>query len=417
MSLCLQLIFRKVADVKREKELAEKRKNDPPLDLAADHPVRKLISRFRKISDNRMHVNVTDLEKGDTKIDIDKDKPPANGQAHIINIDESSKPGGGGGGGGGMSKWGKFLAGAAAQGGGGGGGAAQPAQPAQPPHPRPMKSLSKFSKLLAQKQDTIEEKPEEEEKGTRRRADDTVSQKSVGAVTQRDVVFSVSSSQGAAGPISAAEQQVINSLYDIKMEIKEEIDVLNQKMNKIDLQINEILKMFSPASSPYTSHTPSVSSRGGPVGSVGSSGAPSGSSTASNSIVASPKSSVPSSPHHKPGLGDIPTTSIDSSRAATPPSRKNSAGSGSSSGGGGGGSRKSSPVEQQQGGAQSSQSQSSSTDSSRKKSFTNKKGSRSKVAPFNDEPTTPKTGSGSTSYTPSKEDENVHVKDRDLDIL
>ena len=117
--------------------------------------------------------------------------------------------------------------------------------------------MSKFSKLLASKQDTIEEKPEEEEKvksGSRGRIDfsdsnhDNISHQSDGAVTQRDVVFSVGSHNG--GPISAAEQQLINSLYDIKLEIKEEIDVLNQKMNKIDYQINEILKMFSPASSP-----------------------------------------------------------------------------------------------------------------------------------------------------------------------
>jgi len=46
-----QLIFRKVADVQREKELSEKRKNDPPLELPSDHPLRKLISRFRKKSD------------------------------------------------------------------------------------------------------------------------------------------------------------------------------------------------------------------------------------------------------------------------------------------------------------------------------------------------------------------------------
>ncbi|ESO85432.1 hypothetical protein LOTGIDRAFT_107737, partial [Lottia gigantea] len=43
-----RMIFRKVADMKKEKELAERRKNDPPLDLSNDHPVRKLISRFRK---------------------------------------------------------------------------------------------------------------------------------------------------------------------------------------------------------------------------------------------------------------------------------------------------------------------------------------------------------------------------------
>lgn len=47
-----QLIFRKVADVKREQELAERRKNEPPTaDLAQDHLVRKIFSKFRKPSD------------------------------------------------------------------------------------------------------------------------------------------------------------------------------------------------------------------------------------------------------------------------------------------------------------------------------------------------------------------------------
>lgn len=48
----MQLIFRKVADVKREQELAERRKNEPPVaDLAQDHLVRKIFSKFRKPSD------------------------------------------------------------------------------------------------------------------------------------------------------------------------------------------------------------------------------------------------------------------------------------------------------------------------------------------------------------------------------
>lgn len=42
---CIQLIFRKVADVRREKELAERRKNEPQLDQAQDHLVRKIFSR------------------------------------------------------------------------------------------------------------------------------------------------------------------------------------------------------------------------------------------------------------------------------------------------------------------------------------------------------------------------------------
>lgn len=45
-----QVIFRKIADVKRERELAETRKNEGLDQIGSDHPVRKLISKFRKIS-------------------------------------------------------------------------------------------------------------------------------------------------------------------------------------------------------------------------------------------------------------------------------------------------------------------------------------------------------------------------------
>ncbi len=394
-----------MADVKREKELAEKRKNDPPLDLAADHPVRKLISRFRKISDNKLNVQaLADLEKGETKIDMEKLRPPANGKAHIINISENPRTQGSAS----NTKWGKFLAGAAQVPGGNAGGPNLPGAPARPDNaggaaPRP-KPMSKFAKLLASKQDTIEEKPEEEEKkepkaNARNRLGpkdhDSQSQNSEGALTQRDIVFSVGSHNH--GAISAAEQQLINSLHDIKCEIKDEIDVLNHKMNKIDYQISEIMKLFSPASSPYSSHTPSLSSRGAPGNSsVGSST----SSTASNSMVTSPKSSVPSSPHRH-ALENMPNTSIDSSRTATPPSRKGSAGSGSGSQGSSG-SRKSSPVEQ---------SSDSSKKSSSKKSRKSSPGSKSKVAPYTDDVQVV------GGITPAKDDENVPIKDRDLDIL
>lgn len=43
-----RLIFRKVADVKREKELAERRKNEPQLATNQDHLVRKIFSKFRR---------------------------------------------------------------------------------------------------------------------------------------------------------------------------------------------------------------------------------------------------------------------------------------------------------------------------------------------------------------------------------
>ncbi|THD23234.1 Potassium voltage-gated channel protein eag [Fasciola hepatica] len=46
-----RLIFRKISDVQREKELNEMHKNQPPLScLAPDHPVRRLISRFCSVA-------------------------------------------------------------------------------------------------------------------------------------------------------------------------------------------------------------------------------------------------------------------------------------------------------------------------------------------------------------------------------
>jgi len=48
------LIFRKVADVKKEHELSERQKNEAPLDLPSDHPLRKLISRFRRRSERNL---------------------------------------------------------------------------------------------------------------------------------------------------------------------------------------------------------------------------------------------------------------------------------------------------------------------------------------------------------------------------
>jgi len=46
----IQVVFRKIADLKRERELAETRKNEGLDQIGSDHPVRKLISKFRKIS-------------------------------------------------------------------------------------------------------------------------------------------------------------------------------------------------------------------------------------------------------------------------------------------------------------------------------------------------------------------------------
>ncbi|XP_055691970.1 potassium voltage-gated channel protein eag isoform X3 [Lutzomyia longipalpis] len=72
-----RLIFRKVADVKREKELAERRKNEPQLATNQDHLVRKIFSKFRRTpqaTSGSKDGNTTqsDAEKGDAEPDRGK---------------------------------------------------------------------------------------------------------------------------------------------------------------------------------------------------------------------------------------------------------------------------------------------------------------------------------------------------------
>ncbi|XP_075907486.1 voltage-gated delayed rectifier potassium channel KCNH1-like [Nelusetta ayraudi] len=72
-----RIIFRKISDVKREEEELLRRKNEAPLDLPPDHPVRRLFQRFRqqreaRLASQRLNQGVTqgttpgDVEKGAT---------------------------------------------------------------------------------------------------------------------------------------------------------------------------------------------------------------------------------------------------------------------------------------------------------------------------------------------------------------
>ncbi|KAI4813062.1 hypothetical protein KUCAC02_024414, partial [Chaenocephalus aceratus] len=48
-----KIVFRKISDVKREEEERQRRKNEAPLNLPPDHPVRKLFQRFRQQKESR----------------------------------------------------------------------------------------------------------------------------------------------------------------------------------------------------------------------------------------------------------------------------------------------------------------------------------------------------------------------------
>lgn len=379
-----QLVFRKVADVKREKELAEKRKNDPPLELASDHPVRKLISRFRKISDANQNVNI---EMGSHGANGGEDGLMPNNvvtgnhmpatQTVIVNESAGSHS---------KSKWNTFMAGATAAipgnlaGAAGAGKAATTAPKTTAPTavfkagqvellataPATHTPVSKWGKIFARQPETIPEKDEETPP-----AGDTIrgplAAKSPrdpptdeAALTQRDIAVSVV----GRGSLTPAELQLVQCLCDIKLEIKHEISVLNEKMTKIDDQIGNILKMFTSQAS--------VSNGGG------------------NMVAAqSPRSALVPSP---PAYSDYvrPSSSDNQCRTITPPSPSSV-----------------------------TDKSSSSSDSSTAKRGRRKKGStnRMRVAPSEANPKA-SVDEVPTSAVVSRDDEDrLPIKDRDLDIL
>lgn len=94
MCVCVfsQIVFRKISDVKREEEERLKRKNEAPLDLPPDHPVRRLFQRFRQQKEARLAAARTnrdelDVEKGHVHNDIITHDPVAT--TSIITVTES----------------------------------------------------------------------------------------------------------------------------------------------------------------------------------------------------------------------------------------------------------------------------------------------------------------------------------------
>ncbi|NXP00072.1 KCNH1 protein, partial [Certhia brachydactyla] len=70
-----RIVFRKISDVKREEEERMKRKNEAPLILPPDHPVRRLFQRFRQQKEARLAA-----ERGRDPDDLDVEKGNAVGE-------------------------------------------------------------------------------------------------------------------------------------------------------------------------------------------------------------------------------------------------------------------------------------------------------------------------------------------------
>lgn len=94
MHVCVfsQIVFRKISDVKREEEERMRRKNEAPLDLPPDHPVRRLFQRFRqqkeaRLAAERNNCDETDVEQGHAQNDVITPDPVAT--TSIVTVTES----------------------------------------------------------------------------------------------------------------------------------------------------------------------------------------------------------------------------------------------------------------------------------------------------------------------------------------
>ena len=289
-----------MADVKKEKELAEKRKNDPPLELANDHPVRKLISRFRKMGDNK--ANTPDAEKGNTlaRLSISENRPLSS--TKVINVSENPAPvntvpkfGGGG------SKWGKLLANSnnndlykVPE---DDGKSKVPEKNNEKPK-SVAKHVVKLTKLIENRTDETHEEEEKNNLKKTESADSGILRSNVklDEISNGSSDGSHCSRNHSGGALSAAEQQMLTSLFDIRLEFKEEMELMHQKMSHIDEQIAEILRMFSPSVSPCSSHVSTFSNS--KCTSPHTSPHTSPRNTTTNSVDHSPKTSLSSSPRH-----------------------------------------------------------------------------------------------------------------------
>ncbi|XP_043917674.1 potassium voltage-gated channel subfamily H member 1 isoform X2 [Protopterus annectens] len=89
-----RIVFRKISDVKREEEEMRRRKNEAPLNLPPDHPVRRLFQRFRQQKEARLaaervrETEEPDVEKGSSNTG-NSSSEAAGAPASLVTVTES----------------------------------------------------------------------------------------------------------------------------------------------------------------------------------------------------------------------------------------------------------------------------------------------------------------------------------------
>ncbi|XP_076669830.1 potassium voltage-gated channel protein ether a go-go isoform X2 [Andrena cerasifolii] len=300
-NLSHRLIFRKVADVRREKELAERRKNEPQLDQAQDHLVRKIFSRFKtdgdaqigvtraangrsqQDSDEELTVNVlppwpsfrfrkerhtADVEKGDGKDGKEGKEGKEGESSHARKLSAAEDSTGGKGRSG---KWGRLLGSASLDSGSEGGTGADTfkrslsARDARPSSSTGSnKVFPKFAKLTG----TIEESGD---------AETTKEIQPLPAADSKQLQLRrlESYDDGLITTQSSHDREILAAVLEVKVDLKLEVQRVNQRLAKIEDMLQALVTRL-PATSPQQQKGGFGPGGGGPGQSQGTSQGSSG---------------------------------------------------------------------------------------------------------------------------------------------
>ncbi|XP_053594041.1 potassium voltage-gated channel protein eag isoform X3 [Microplitis demolitor] len=281
-----RLIFRKVADVRREKELAERRKNEPQLDQTQDHLVRKIFSRFKpdevshvgtprtpsrrpQDSDEELTVNVlppwpsfrfrrerhaADVEKGDSKDGKDTEsshtKKPSSGE-------ESAAPRPR------ASKWGRLLGSSSLDSGSEGGTGTDTFKrtlSARDSRPSSSASTNKVFPKLGKLSGTIEEAADTETtKDPPQTTTLTVDSKQLSLRRLESYDGGLITSQ------SGQDREILAAVLEVKVDLKLEVQRVNQRLAKLEDLLQTVMSRLPPANS-TSSQSPGPQQSGSDAG-------------------------------------------------------------------------------------------------------------------------------------------------------
>uniref|UniRef100_A0A8D2LW91 Potassium voltage-gated channel subfamily H member 1 n=1 Tax=Varanus komodoensis TaxID=61221 RepID=A0A8D2LW91_VARKO len=257
-----RIVFRKISDVKREEEERMKRKNEAPLVLPPDHPVRRLFQRFRQQKEARLAA-----ERGRDDLDVEKgnvlgDHPSRTVvKASIVTVRESpATP---------IAYQSASTSGASDQARLQAPASDYPAGKAAGDYPK-RKGWAKFKDACAKGEDwnkvskaesmeTLPERTKAAGEATLKKTDSCDS-----GITKSDLrldnVGETRSPQDRSPVLAEVkhsfypipEQTLQATMLEVKHELKEDIKALNTKMTNIEKQLAEILRILASRRSSQT---------------------------------------------------------------------------------------------------------------------------------------------------------------------